>query len=110
MRNSGAWPEKDRAGSTPACIAARDFDTPSNMDAAELVLGNRNLVSSKDANKKENNCFLPPLNELHIGTVGVADLQVPSKAQQEYEDGSAAVRSRKMADAESHFAQGCEAM
>jgi tetratricopeptide (TPR) repeat protein len=76
---------------------------PSNMDAAQLVLGNKNLASSKDLNRKEDNCFLPPLNELHIATVGVTDLQVPSKVQQEFEDGCAAVKSRKMADAENHL-------
>jgi tetratricopeptide (TPR) repeat protein len=38
-----------------------------------------------------------------VATVQVADLQVPAKAQKEYEEGCAAVKSKKMADAETHL-------
>jgi tetratricopeptide (TPR) repeat protein len=74
----------------------------SSFDEAEMVLGNdRNPVPSK--NPKEDNCFLPPLNGLHMDSVGVGDLQVPEKTQREYADGCAALRNRKMAAAEGHL-------
>jgi len=67
-----------------------------------MVLGNnRKPILSK--NPKEDNCFLPPLNSLHTGTVGVADLQAPDKAKREYEDGCIALRDRKMGAAENHL-------
>jgi predicted Zn-dependent protease len=61
---------------------------------------NSKPVSSKTA--KDDNCFLPPLNGLRH-TVGVADLQVPAKAQREYADGCAALRSNKIAEGENHL-------
>jgi predicted Zn-dependent protease len=82
--------------------AAMPPPPPSSFDEANMVLGNnRNPVPTK--NLKEDDCFLPPLNGLHAGTVGVGDLQVPEKTQREYEDGCAALRKRKMAAAEEHL-------
>jgi tetratricopeptide (TPR) repeat protein len=69
-----------------------------------MVLGNKNQVGSNDSrSSRDNNCFLPPLTGVHVATVQVADLQVPAKAQKEYEEGCAAVKSKKMADAETHL-------
>ena len=48
-------------------------------------------------------CFLPPLNGLSRSTVGVADLQIPAKAQHEKEDACSALRNNKISDAESHL-------
>ncbi|MFY9644306.1 MAG: tetratricopeptide repeat protein [Terriglobales bacterium] len=52
---------------------------------------------------QEESCFLPPLSELHAATIEVADLQVPPKAQKEYQDGCSALKSRKLEDAEKHL-------
>jgi|SRR5271163_1429434 tetratricopeptide (TPR) repeat protein len=78
---------------------------PSTMDETELKLGAKNPVESKDykGSRGDNNCFLPPLTGMHASTVEVADLQVPAKAQREYEDGCAALKNKKMTDAETHF-------
>jgi tetratricopeptide (TPR) repeat protein len=48
-------------------------------------------------------CFLPPLNGLSRSTVGVAELQIPAKAQREKEDACSALRNNKISDAESHL-------
>jgi tetratricopeptide (TPR) repeat protein len=59
------------------------------------------LVSSIRA--EGDNCFLPPLNGLVRSRVGIADLQVPSKAQGEHKDGCAALRNSKIIEAEAHL-------
>jgi tetratricopeptide (TPR) repeat protein len=59
------------------------------------------LVSSMIA--EGDDCFLPPLNGLVRSTVGIADLQVPSKAQREDKDGCAALRNSKIIEAEAHL-------
>ncbi len=101
-KGGGAPPPSPTPVQTVPNPAAMPPDPPSSLDEASMVLGNnRNPVPSK--NPKEDNCFLPPLNGLHTGTVGVGDLQVPEKTQREYEDGCAALRNRKMAAAESHL-------
>ena len=58
-------------------------------------------VSSKIP--KDHNCFLPPLNGLLPATVGVAELQIPAKAQRERRDGCVALRNNKIVEAESHL-------
>jgi tetratricopeptide (TPR) repeat protein len=78
--------------------------TPATIDEAEVVLGAKNPVGSNAApGSQDNNCFLPPLTGMHPSTVEVVDLQVPAKAQKEYEDGCADVKNKKMADAETHL-------
>jgi tetratricopeptide (TPR) repeat protein len=52
---------------------------------------------------ESDNCFLPPLNGLDRSSVGVADLQAPSKAQREQKDGCAAMRNSKAVEAEAHL-------
>jgi tetratricopeptide (TPR) repeat protein len=74
--------------------------TPSSLSLDQVKAGDGSAPASS---KPEDSCFLPPLTGMHSGTVEVADLQVPPKAQKEYEDGCAAVKSRKMADAETHL-------
>ena len=61
---------------------------------------NSRPASSKIA--KEDSCFLPPLNGLRQ-TVGVADLQVPAKAQMEYADACVALRNNKVIEGENHL-------
>jgi len=52
---------------------------------------------------KAENCFLPPLNGLAMLTTGVAELQVPAKPQHEFDEGCAALRGKKIVDAEIHL-------
>jgi len=98
-RKGGGAPPPTQTVPNPAAMPPAP---PSSFDEANMVLGNnRNPVPSK--NPKEDNCFLPPLNGLDTGTVGVGDLQVPEKTQREYADGCAAMRNRKIAAAENHL-------
>jgi predicted Zn-dependent protease len=72
------------------------------FDQEKLALdSNSKTTPAKDVS--EENCFLPPLNGLHLATVGVADLQIPAKAKSEYERGCAALRSKNIADAGKHL-------
>jgi tetratricopeptide (TPR) repeat protein len=71
-------------------------------DQYELLLRSDNkLVSPVVA--EGDNCFLPPLNGLLRSTVDIADLDAPSKAKREDEDGCAALRKRKTMEAEAHL-------
>jgi tetratricopeptide (TPR) repeat protein len=73
-----------------------------NFDQNKLMLdSNGKPVSSKI--EKADNCFLPPLNSLRSVTVGIADLQLPAKAQKEYADGCAAAKNGKLSEAETHL-------
>jgi hypothetical protein len=63
--------------------------------------GYNKLVSSMIA--EDDNCFLPPLDGPVRSRVGIADLQVPSKAQREHKDGCAALRNSKIIEAEAHL-------
>jgi hypothetical protein len=80
-----------------------DFPSANNpWDQNELIQRNDNkLVSPMIAGG--DNCFLPPLNGLLRFNVGIADLQVPAKAQREHEDGCAALRHSKTIEAEGHL-------
>jgi tetratricopeptide (TPR) repeat protein len=49
------------------------------------------------------NCFLAPLNGLEIAPAGTADMQVPVRTLHEFEEACAALRSKRMADAEGHL-------
>jgi hypothetical protein len=62
------------------------------------------LVSSMIA--EDDNCFLPPLDGPVRSRVGIADLQVPSKAQREHKDGCAALGNSKIIEAEAHLRKG----
>jgi hypothetical protein len=77
-------------------VSATKFD-----QAKRALDSDANVAAGKDA--KENNCFLPPLNGLRTGTVGIADLQVPEKARNEYDHGCSALRNKNMAEAEKHL-------
>jgi tetratricopeptide (TPR) repeat protein len=80
-----------------------DFPSANNpWDQNELMQhSNNKLVSSTIA--EGDSCFLPPLNGLLRSRVGIADLQVPSKAQREHKDGCAALRNSKVVEAEAHL-------
>lgn len=76
---------------------------PTNpWDQNELIQRNANKPApSKIANN--DNCFLPPLDGVLTARVGIADLQIPAKAQREYENGCAALRNNKRTEAERHL-------
>jgi hypothetical protein len=80
-----------------------DFPSANNpWDQNELMQrSNNKLVSSMVV--EGDSCFLPPLNGLLRSTVGIADLQAPSKAQKEHRDGCAALRNSKIIEAEGHL-------
>lgn len=73
---------------------------PQELERTNLVVNHDDSTSPRNA---KGNCFLPPLNSLNAGTIGVLDLQVPAKLQGEYEDGCAALKKGKISDAETHL-------
>jgi len=60
-------------------------------------------VSNGKPSSKEYACFLPPVNSVQLATVNAVDLEAPAKTQQEFDDGCAALRNKKWADAEKHL-------
>jgi tetratricopeptide (TPR) repeat protein len=66
-----------------------------------MLRGNNKLVSSAIA--EGDDCFLPPLNGPLRSTVGIADLQIPAKAQRDYKDACTALRKGKVDEAEGHL-------
>jgi tetratricopeptide (TPR) repeat protein len=74
----------------------------SKFDADQVLFdSNGKPISPNDA--KAANCFLPPLNGVHIVTASAAELQIPAKSQHEYEDGCTALRNKKIPEAENHL-------
>jgi tetratricopeptide (TPR) repeat protein len=74
---------------------------PSTFDQNRLALGSQGTKPTEII--QEDACFLPPLSGVHSTTVGVAALQVPSKARKNYEEACAALKARKVADAEKNL-------
>ena len=87
----------------PNSPSPTDFPSANNpWDQNELMQRSYNkLVPSMIA--EGDNCFLAPLNGLFRSSVGIADLEVPAKAQRKLEDGCAALRSSKIVEAEGHL-------
>jgi tetratricopeptide (TPR) repeat protein len=75
---------------------------PGDFPAFDLSPNDENDGHGKPG-ATESACFLPPLNSMAAGTIGVVDLQVPWKAKTEYQNGCAALRKNKVADAEKHL-------
>jgi len=48
-------------------------------------------------------CFLPPLNSISPATIGVVDLEVPSKPRSQYQSACEALQKKKIAEAEKHL-------
>src|ERR1700745_4115151 len=92
-----------KAPPPPTSPPPTDFPSANNpWDQNELIQKSNNKpVSSVIAGG--DNCFLPPLNGLFPSMVGIADLQVPAKAQREQKDGCAALRNSKTIEAEGHL-------
>jgi predicted Zn-dependent protease len=108
QQGGGAHPPPPTPAPAPP-PPARTGPDPTNFPSAknpweenELLYGrSKNAVSPMIG--KGDNCFLPPLNGLDHFSVGVADLQAPSKAQKEQRDGCAALRNSKAVEAEAHL-------
>jgi Tfp pilus assembly protein PilF len=66
---------------------------------ALALLLTANFCYGQDASSGDN-CFLPPLNGLQTTD---ADLQAPAKTRHEFDEGCAAVRNKKLPDAEAHL-------
>lgn len=108
---SPAFAQQGGGGSRPAPPPTKsptpppstDFPSANNpWDENELIHRSDNkLVSSVIADG--DNCFLPPLKGLLGSSVGVADLQVPAKAQREHKDACAALSNSKIIEAEGHL-------
>lgn len=95
-------PPPSKAPSPPSSHDPGFPSATNPFDQNELIQRSYNKpVVSKIG--KSDNCFLPPLNGLGPATVGIADLQVPAKAQREHEDGCAALSSNKIIEAESYL-------
>jgi YD repeat-containing protein len=98
-----APPTPAPAPTPPASKPSTDFPSAKNpWDQNELLYGRSNKVVSPMIGEGDN-CFLPPINGLGRSSVGVADLQAPSKAQKEQRDACAALRNRKAVEAEAHL-------
>ena len=92
----GARPQSPPPQAPTAPQSATDFEQN------KLFLdSNGKPIPPKSA--QSNNCLLPPLSGVTSATVGVGDLKIPGKAQKAYENGCAALRDKKVADAENHL-------
>lgn len=78
--------------------------SPTTFDQNKLIIESNSKVETPQvARDKEENCFLPPLSGVRGPTVELSSLQIPPKAKREYEDGCAALRNKRAADAENHL-------
>jgi predicted Zn-dependent protease len=87
---------------TPRPMAPTPPPSPTIFDQNKLIIDSNSKVETPQIAKEEN-CFLPPLNGVRGLTVELSTLQIPAKAKREYEDGCAALRNKKAADAENHL-------
>lgn len=86
----------------PSSPTPMQYTVPSGFDQAKKVFdSNGKEIQGQSA--KDEDCFLPPLNGVVLGTTAVSELQVPAKTQKEYQQGCASLRDRKIADAENHL-------
>lgn len=87
---------------TPRPMAPTPPPSPTTFDQDKLIIDSNSKVETPQIAKEEN-CFLPPLNGVRGPMVALSNLQIPAKAKREYEDGCAALRNKKAADAENHL-------
>lgn len=91
---------------TPRPMAPTPPPSPTTFDQDKLIIESNSKVENPQIARdrdKEENCFLPPLNGVRGPTVELSSLQIPLKAKREYEDGCAALRNKRAADAENHL-------
>jgi hypothetical protein len=87
---------------TPRPMAPTPPPSPTTFDQNKLIIDSNSKIEAPQIVKEEN-CFLPPLNGVRGSTVELSRLRIPAKAKREYEDGCAALRNKKAADAENHL-------
>lgn len=87
----------------PKSSTPPDFPSANNpWDQNELIYrGSNKLAPSMIA--EDDVCFLRPLGGLLGSKVGIADLQMPAKAQREGKNACAALRNNKTVEAEGHL-------
>jgi tetratricopeptide (TPR) repeat protein len=99
----GAHPPPPSPPPAPESKPSTDFPPANNpWEENQLLYGGRGKMVSPLIGQG-GNCFLPPLNGLDRSSVGVTDLQAPSKAQREEMEGCAALRNNKAVEAEAHL-------
>jgi hypothetical protein len=86
----------------PRPMAPTPPPSPTTFDQSKLIIDGNSKVETPRITTEEN-CFLPPLNAVRGPTVELSNLQIAAKAKREYEDGCAALRNKKAADAENHL-------
>jgi hypothetical protein len=89
------------APSLPAAPVAAPAPGPSSLEPTNVVY--ENGIPTSTSGTPGDNCFLPPLNGVRLGTVGVVDLKIPDKAQKDYQESCTAIKNKKLADAEKHL-------
>lgn len=87
----------------PPSPAPMQYTVPSGFDQAKKIFDSNGKEVQGQSAPKDEDCFLPPLNGVALGTTAVAELQVSAKTQKEYQQGCASLRDRKIADAENHL-------
>jgi len=108
QQGSGAHPNPSQSPvklPSQSSTASQADTFPTEMDPwdqNELIQrSSQTPISSKIA--EGDNCFLPPLNGPLPATVGISDLQIPTKARREHGDGCIALKNGKISEAENHL-------
>ena len=73
-----------------------------SFDQKSLRYGTKEAAEVRKT-PEERNCFLPPLAGLRSPTVAVTNVEVPFKAQKEYEAACDALKKNKLDVAETHL-------
>ena len=76
-------------------------EQPSTFDQTRLTFESGLAPVSRKS--EEGTCFLPPLNGVQSPTVPIANLQAAAKAKKEYGAACAALKNKKMGEAEEHL-------
>jgi Flp pilus assembly protein TadD len=74
---------------------------PSTFDETRLAF--ERGLAPVSRRSEEGTCFLPPLNGVQSPTVPIANLQAAAKAKKEYGAACAALKDRKIGEAEEHL-------
>src|SRR5215467_3043143 len=69
---------------------------------ADVRVNLNNRPTLHDA-KRNDTCFLPPLDSIRSSVVAAAQLQIPAKARREYQRACAALSKKRSSEAEEHL-------
>ena len=81
----------------------RSSAPPRTDHPADVRVNLNNRPTRRDAEKRNDTCFLPPLSSIRSSVVAAAQLQIPSKARREYQRACAALSKKRSSDAEQHL-------